>query len=44
MAQKMLFTKTSNGTPQVAEQGEEYDPSLGDRKRLALTAIGHLDG
>jgi hypothetical protein len=44
MAQKMLFTKTSNENQQVAQQGEEFDPSLGDRKRLALSTIGPLDG
>lgn len=41
---KMLFTKTSNGNQQVAEQGEDYDPSLGDRKRFALSTIGPLNG
>ena len=42
MAQKMRFTKTSHGNQHGAEQLEEYDPSVGDQKRLALPATGAL--
>src|ERR1700676_761519 len=39
---KMRFTKTSLGNQQVAEQVEEYDPSIGDQKRLAFPPTGAL--
>ncbi len=38
----MRFTKTSHGNQHGAEQLEEYDPSVGDQKRLALPATGAL--
>jgi SAM-dependent methyltransferase len=39
---KMRFTKTSHGNQQVAEQREEYDPSMGDQKRLVPSTISPL--
>jgi SAM-dependent methyltransferase len=38
----MRFTKTPNWNQQVAEQVEEYDPSIGDQKRFALPITGPL--
>jgi len=38
----MRFTKTSHGNQQVAEQREEYDPSMGDQKRLVPSTISPL--
>jgi SAM-dependent methyltransferase len=36
----MRFTKTSNSNQQVAEHLEEYDPGIGDQKRLVLSTRG----
>jgi SAM-dependent methyltransferase len=36
----MRFTKTSNGNQQIAKQREEYDPNIGDQKRLAFSTTG----
>jgi SAM-dependent methyltransferase/uncharacterized protein YbaR (Trm112 family) len=38
----MRFTKTSHRNQQVAEQGEEYDRSIGDQERLVLPTTGTL--
>jgi SAM-dependent methyltransferase len=38
----MRFTKTSDGNQQVAEQVEEYNPSIGGRKRLVPPTTGPL--
>jgi len=38
----MPFTKTSNQNQQVALQREEFDPNLGNQKRLALPTTGPL--
>jgi SAM-dependent methyltransferase len=38
----MRFTKTSNSNQQVAEHLEEYDPTIGDPKRLAPSTRGPL--